>query len=158
MGTLGKAFGSFGAYVAGDKHLIEFLLNSARSFIFSTALPPAICAASLAALDIVEQEPERRKKLWLNRDRFVQGLKTLGIDTSESETPIIPVMIGSSEKATQASLLLLESGVFASAIRPPTVAEGTSRIRTTVTAAHSFADIDAALAAFGALKQKGYAG
>ena len=158
MGTLGKAFGSFGAYVAGDKHLIEFLLNSARSFIFSTALPPAICGATLAALDIVEQEPERRNKLWLNRDRFVQGLKSLGIDPSETETPIIPIMIGSSEKAMQASLLLLESGVFASAIRPPTVAEGTARIRTTVTAAHSFADIDAALAAFGALKEKGYAG
>jgi 8-amino-7-oxononanoate synthase len=158
MGTLGKAFGSFGAYVAGDQHLIEFLLNSARSFIFSTALPPAICAASLAALDIVEQEPERRNKLWLNRDRFVQGLKALGIDPGESETPIIPVMIGSSEKATQASLLLLESRVFASAIRPPTVAEGTARIRTTVTAVHSFADIDSALAAFGELKQKEYAG
>ena len=156
MGTLGKALGSFGAYVSGDRHLIEFLLNSARSFIFSTALPPAVCAASIAALDIVEQEPERRNRLWQNRDRFVQGLKAMGIDTQDSETPIIPVMIGASEKAMHASSQLLDSGVFATAIRPPTVAEGAARIRTTVTAAHSIADIDAALTAFAELKQKGY--
>jgi len=151
MGTLGKALGSFGAYVSGDRDLIEFLLNSARSFIFSTALPPAVCAASLAALEIVEQEPERRNRLWLNRGRFVQGLKAMGIDTRDSETPIIPIMIGASEKAMHASSLLLDSGVFATAIRPPTVAEGAARIRTTVTAAHSTEDIDAALAAFGRL-------
>ncbi len=158
MGTLSKALGSFGAYVAGDRPLINYLINTARSFIFSTALPPAVCAASLAALDLVEQEPERRSRLWENRTRFVQGLKAMGIDTQDSETPIIPVMIGASEKAMQASSLLLDSNVFATAIRPPTVAEGAARIRTTVTAAHSTADIDAALAAFAELKQKGFTG
>jgi len=158
MGTLGKALGSFGAYVAGDRNLVDYLLNSARSFIFSTALPPAVCAASLAALDIVEQEPDHRNNLWANRNRFMQGLKAIGINTGDSESPIIPIIIGTSEKAMHASSRLLDSGVFATAIRPPTVAEGAARIRTTITALHTTMDIDSALNAFAELKQTGCIG
>jgi 8-amino-7-oxononanoate synthase len=156
MGTLGKALGSFGAYVAGSRSLIDYLMNSARSFIFSTALPPAVCAASIAALDIVEQEPERRNTLWKIRNRLVEGLGSIGIDMQGSETPIIPVMIGNAGRTVKVSSLLLESGIYATAIRPPTVPEGTSRIRTTVTALHTAADIDAVVSAFARLKQEGY--
>jgi len=156
MGTLGKAFGSFGAYAAGSRALIDFLVNRARSFIYSTALPPSVCAASIAAIDIVEKEPARRYRLWKNRERFVAGLKQLGISTGDSETPIVPIMIGDSAQACKAGDKLIEYGLYATAIRPPTVPQGTARIRTTVTAAHSDQDIDEALNIFGRLKQKGY--
>jgi 8-amino-7-oxononanoate synthase len=156
MGTLGKALGSFGAYAAGSRTLIDYLINSARSFMFSTALPPAVCAASMAALDIVEQEPERRNSLWKVRSRLAEGLALIGIDTSVSETPIIPVMTGDAGCSALVSSLLLEAGVFATAIRPPTVPEGTSRIRTTVTSLHTSEDIDAVVSAFTRIKQEGH--
>lgn len=156
MGTLGKAFGSFGAYAAGDRDLIDFLVNRSRSFIYSTALPPALCAASLAALDIAEREPERRVKLWMIRTRFVEGIRSLGIDTGDSETPIVPLILGNAEKTVQAAEKLTEYGVLAPAIRPPTVPTHAARIRTTVTAAHSADDIDTALDAIKRLKQEGY--
>ncbi|HEY6012290.1 MAG TPA: 8-amino-7-oxononanoate synthase [Nitrospirota bacterium] len=156
MGTLGKALGSFGAYVAGARDLIDLLVNRSRSFIFSTALPPAICAASMAALDIVESNTELRTTLWKNRERFAAGLQSLGIDTGVSESPIVPIIIGDSARTLKASEKLLEYGVYATGIRPPTVAENTARIRTTVTAAHSDQDIDAALDVFKNLKQEGY--
>jgi 7-keto-8-aminopelargonate synthetase-like enzyme len=156
MGTLGKALGSFGAYAAGSRSLIDYLINTARSFIFSTALPPAVCAASMAALDIMEQEPERRQALWKVRNRLAAGLGSIGIDTLKSETPIIPIMIGDAGRSSAVSSQLLEAGIFATAIRPPTVPKGTSRIRTTVTALHTAADIDAVVSAFARLKQEGY--
>jgi 8-amino-7-oxononanoate synthase len=147
MGTLGKAFGSFGAYVAGNRDLVEFLINRSRSYIYSTALPPAVCAASLAALKIVENEPTRRERLWHNRERFTTGLKSLQIDIGSSETQIVPLMIGDTAKALKAGARLFESGIFATAIRPPTVPECTSRIRMTLMASFSEHDIDSALAA-----------
>jgi 8-amino-7-oxononanoate synthase len=156
MGTLGKALGSFGAYAAGSRALIDYLINTARSFIFSTALPPAVCAASSAAIDIVEQEPERRTALWKVRNRLAEGLESIGIDTKGSETPIIPVMIGNAGRSAAVSSLLLEAGIYATAIRPPTVPEGTSRIRTTVTSLHTEADIDTVVSAFTRIKQEGY--
>jgi 8-amino-7-oxononanoate synthase len=156
MGTLGKAFGSFGAYAAGDRSLIEYLVNTSRSFLFSTALPPAVCAASIAAISIVESQPGLMMKLWKNRSRLVDGLKTLGISTGRSETPIIPVIIGDNDKAFKAAARILEEGLFAPAIRPPTVPAGTARIRTTVTAAHSDNDIDRALEIFGTMKEEGF--
>jgi 8-amino-7-oxononanoate synthase len=156
MGTLGKALGSFGAYAAGSRSLIDYLINTARSFIFSTALPPALCAASMAAFDIMEQEPELRTALWSVRNRLAEGLRSIGIDTGDSETPIIPIMVGDAGRAAAVSSLLLEAGVFASAIRPPTVATGTSRIRTTVTALHSDEDIAVVLRAFTRLKKEGH--
>ncbi|MCK9419427.1 MAG: 8-amino-7-oxononanoate synthase [Nitrospirae bacterium] len=156
MGTLGKAFGSFGAYAAGSKDLINMLINQARSFIYSTALPPSVCAASLAAIDIVEQEPELRDKLWKNRSRFVNGLKSIGISTGNSETPIIPIIIGDPVRALTAAEKLFEYGIYVPAIRPPTVPANAARIRTTVTAAHTGEDIDSALDIFRKLKQEGY--
>jgi 7-keto-8-aminopelargonate synthetase-like enzyme len=156
MGTLGKALGSFGAYAAGSRGLIDLLVNRSRSFMFSTALPPAICAASLAALDIVEDHPERRDTLWKNRDRFIAGLRSCDIDTGGSESSIIPIIIGDSAKTLRASEKLFEYGIYATAIRPPTVFENTARIRTTVTAAHSEQDIDFALDVFRNLKREGY--
>jgi 8-amino-7-oxononanoate synthase len=155
MGTLGKALGSFGAYVAGSRTLIDYLLHRSRSFIFSTALPPAVCAASLAALDIVENEPERRETLWKNRDRFIKGLVSAGIDVGISDSPIVPVVIGSAAKTIQTAQKLMDDGVYAAAIRPPTVPEGLARIRATIMATHSDGDIDAALSVFAKLKQEG---
>jgi len=156
IGTLGKALGSFGAFAAGGRALIDYLVNRSRSFIFSTALPPLVCAASIAALDIVDREPERREKLRENRERFVQGLLSLGVAVADSKTPIVPLMIGDSAKALAVGEKLLEYGIYAAAIRPPTVPEGTARIRTTVTAIHTAVDIDNALGIFDRLKREGY--
>jgi glycine C-acetyltransferase/8-amino-7-oxononanoate synthase len=156
MGTLGKALGCFGAYIAGSRELIDYLVNHARSMIFSTALPPLVCGAAIAALDIVEREPELREKLWMNRERFVSGLHSSEIATGASETPIVPIIVGQSAKALKISKLLFESGIFSAAIRPPTVAERSARIRLTVTASHVPEHIDRALKIFNLLKQDGY--
>ena len=156
MGTLGKALGSFGAFVAGGRTLIDCLVNRSRSFIFSTALPPMVCAASIAALDIVDREPERRENLRKIRERFVRGLFSLGIAIADSETPIVPLMIGESERALTVSEKLFEYGIYAVAIRPPTVPEGAARIRTTITATHTAEEIDNALGIFDRLKREGY--
>ena len=155
MGTLGKALGSFGAYVAGNKDLIDFLINRSRSYIYSTSLPPAVCAASLAALRIIDSEPERRESLWRNRKLFIAGVESLRISTGSSETPIVPLMIGGSEKVLSAGTRLFESGIFATAIRPPTVPEGASRIRMTLMANHTDADIDTALDVLHTLREEG---
>lgn len=156
MGTLGKALGCYGAYVAGSRELIVYLVNRARSMIFSTALPPHLCAAAVAAFDIVDREPELRNRLWANRERLVTGLHSLGIATGSSETPIVPIMVGQSANALNIGTLLFESGIFSAAIRPPTVPEGSARIRLTVTASHSSQQIDGALGVFNQLKQDGH--
>jgi 8-amino-7-oxononanoate synthase len=152
MGTLGKALGSFGAYAAGNRDIIQYLMNRSRSFLFSTSLPPAVCAASISAIGLVDSESWRRVRLWENRNRFVAGLHSLGISTGDSETPIIPVIIGEAEKALAAAQRILEEGVFATAIRPPTVPQGSARIRATVMATHSDEDIDEGVRAFRRLK------
>ena len=148
MGTLGKALGVYGAYVAGSRDLIDYLINKARPFIYSTALPPAVAAAAIAALDIVEQEPDLRRALKGNAIFMRKGLNDLGFDTMGSETQIIPIMIGNSAKAIEMMDGLLDEGIYAQAIRPPTVPEGTSRIRITVTAKHIVEDLNRALDAF----------
>jgi 8-amino-7-oxononanoate synthase len=158
MGTLGKALGSFGAYAAGSRNLINFLINRSRSFMYSTALPPPICAASLAAIDIVEREHSLRRTLWKNRERLVSGLVRLGISCGCSESAIIPLVLGDNEKVLAVQNLLFECGIFASAIRPPTVAEGSARVRVTVMATHFDSDIDSALDAFGRCKKEGVLG
>jgi 8-amino-7-oxononanoate synthase len=155
MGTLGKALGSFGAYVAGDRGLIRYLQNTARSFIFSTSLPPAVCAASLAAFDVLDKEPERRKRLWKIRTMIAEGLREQGIDIGSSETPIIPIIIGETARCLAAHRHLLEQGIFAPAIRPPSVPRGSSRIRITVMATHSDEEIDRAIGVFAHMKQEG---
>jgi 7-keto-8-aminopelargonate synthetase-like enzyme len=140
MGTFSKALGSFGALAAGSKDTIEWILNTAKSFIFSTALPSCAAAASIAALEVIEREPELLNKLWSNREQAVHGITKLGYDIMGSETPIIPVRTGTVEEALQISQHLLKNGIFAPAIRPPTVKE--PRIRITVTAAHTAEDIE----------------
>ncbi len=139
MGTLGKAFGSFGAYVAGDRDVIEMLINRARPLIYSTALPPAVLAASSAALALVQgEEGERlRARLARNISVLAEGLESLGFSPVSRETPIFPVILGTAQKAVQVAEDLLEQGIFAPAIRPPTVSEGTSRIRFSVMATHT---------------------
>ncbi|MCX5716963.1 MAG: 8-amino-7-oxononanoate synthase [Nitrospirae bacterium] len=145
MGTFSKALGSFGAFAAGNKDTIEWILNTARSFIFSTALPSCVAAASIAALEVIEKEPELVNKLWTNREQAVHGITKLGYDIMGSETPIIPVRTGTVEEALQISQHLMENGILAPAIRPPSVRE--PRIRITVTAAHTAEDIESLIKA-----------
>ena len=156
MGTLGKALGSFGAYVTGARDVVRYLLNTCRSYMFSTSLPAAVCAASIAALDVVVSEPWRREKLWDNRKRLAHGLESLGVSTAPSATPILPLLAGSSDQALQASHEAFTQGIFATAIRPPAVPDGSARIRATVMATHSEEDIDQAVRIFGKLKEQGY--
>ena len=148
MGTLGKALGSSGAYIAGPDQSIQYLMHTCRSFIFATSPPPASAAAVIAALHVLQREPERRRRLWENRDRLFSGLIRAGFTLAPSASPIMPILIGKADKAVRFSEQLLANGLFSPAIRPPTVPEQTSRIRVTVTSEHSAAQIDQALAAF----------
>jgi glycine C-acetyltransferase/8-amino-7-oxononanoate synthase len=148
MGTLGKAFGSSGAYLAGPATLIRYLINTSRSFIFTTAPPPSSAAAATAALRVMQREPERRERLWANRERLFSGLLQLGFNLSPSVSPIMPILVGNAEAALSFSGHLLAEGVYAPAIRPPTVPDETSRIRVTVTSEHRPNHIDHALIAF----------
>ena len=148
MGTLGKALGGFGAYVAGSDVLREYLINRARSFIFTTALPPADMAVALEAVRMVWEEPQRRRRLHQNVVYLVDGLKSLGFQVTNQGTAIIPVIIGPEDKTMDMSTKLLEYGVFVAGIRPPTVPPGTSRLRVTVMATHAQEDLDKALEAF----------
>jgi len=136
MGTLSKAVGSFGAYVCADKGTIDYLINKARSLIYTTSLPPAILAASLKAIEIIQEEPERRKMLFENVDFFKKGLKKSGFDTMDFQSPIIPIMIGKADLAVSFSKRLFDEGIFCQAIRPPTVPQNSSRLRITVMATH----------------------
>ncbi len=148
MGTLSKAAGSYGAYAAGSVELRNFLINTARSFIFTTALPPAVAAASRAALVIMREEPWRRAKVMDNARLMREGLQKAGFDTLKSATPIIPVMVGAAADASAISRKLLSAGIFVAAIRPPTVPKGAARLRVTVTAAHTEDDINRCIEAF----------
>ncbi|MBI5747962.1 MAG: 8-amino-7-oxononanoate synthase [Nitrospinae bacterium] len=148
MGTLSKAVGSFGGFVAGRKKLIEFLINRARSFIYTTSLPPSVIASSIAAIDIIEKGDDLRDLLWKNVRYLKDGLKNIGFDIMGSESQIIPVFVGDTHRAVEMSQMLLKEGVFVQGIRPPTVPHGKSRLRVTVMATHSKADLDAALESF----------
>ncbi len=154
MGTLSKALGTSGAYVVGPESVIRYLVNRSRPFIYTTAPPPATAAASLAAIEVLQAEPARRSRLWENRQYFYAGLQELGFLMTDSVSPIIPIVIGRPEKATAMANRLLELGVYAPAIRPPTVPKDTSRIRATVTSEHSRDQLSAALAAFGQAGQE----
>ena len=142
MGTLGKAFGTFGAFVAGSETLIETLIQQARSYIYTTALPPSIAAATLTSLKLVKEDNWRREKLISLIDRFRTGAKQLGLALMESATPIQPLIVGENSKTIELSEALLGSGVMVSAIRPPTVQEGTARLRITLSAAHTEEQVD----------------
>jgi 8-amino-7-oxononanoate synthase len=147
MGTLGKALGSYGAYVAGSFRLVQWLTSRARTFVFSTALPPAACGAALGGLASVETEPGRRARLWELAARMKAGLTRLGFDLSQVVAPIFPVVLGTEARALAAAEALRARGFFVRAIRPPTVPRGTSRLRVVVTAGHLDAQVDAFLGA-----------
>lgn len=149
MGTLSKALGSFGAFIAGERGLTEYLVNVARSFIFTTALPPMVVAASLAALEVLEREAHRVACLQENAAMFRAGLRDLGFDTLGSQTQIVPVLVGSAARALEMAAALRDEGVFVVAIRPPTVPSGRARIRASIMATHSPADLEWAVEAFG---------
>jgi glycine C-acetyltransferase len=148
VGTLSKAIGVMGGFIAGPEHLIDWLVNRGRPFLFSTSAPPAVTAACIAALDVMEQEPERIDRVWERTRFFKKGLHDLGFDTGDSETPITPVIAGDEVKAVELSALLWEESVFTPAIVYPTVAKGRARVRTIVTADHTEEDLTDALEAF----------
>jgi 8-amino-7-oxononanoate synthase len=150
VGTLGKAFGSFGAFVAGDAALIDTLIQRARSYVYTTALPPAIAAATRAALRLVQHEPWRRERLRSLVQRFRAGAASHGLPLMASSTPIQPLLIGESARALRLSEALEKCGFWVGAIRPPTVPRGSARLRVTLSAAHSEADVDALLQALAA--------
>jgi glycine C-acetyltransferase len=146
VGTLGKSLGSFGAYVAAEQDAIDYLVNRSRSFIFTTAPSPPIVEAAHAALEIIEKEPERRRLLWDNIRKMGRGLEVLGLDTMGSTTQILPVLVGGESETMALSEALLDAGLFAQGIRPPTVPKGTSRLRLSVTAALGADEIERAIA------------
>ncbi len=147
IGTLGKALGSFGAYVVGSRDLREYLINRSRSFIFTCALAPSALAAAIAALEVLQQEPGHRQRLWANVRHFRESLHRLGLSTEPSVTHILPVMTYERQRTMELCERLLELGIFCQGIRPPTVPPGTCRLRFTVTAEHTRADLDQALGA-----------
>jgi glycine C-acetyltransferase len=148
VGTLSKAIGALGGYVAGSRALIEFLYHRARPFLFSTSHPPAVTAACIAAIDVLLEEPELIDRLWQNTAFFKAGLKQLGFNTGASESPITPVIAGDGALAMKLSDRLFEEGVFAQGIAFPTVPRGRARVRTIVTATHTRDDLQFALDAF----------
>jgi glycine C-acetyltransferase len=149
VGTLSKAIGVLGGFIAGPPSLIEWLQNRGRPYLFSTSAPPSVVAACLEALAIIRDEPERLERLWANTRRLKAGLHDLGFDTGASETPITPVITGDEERTQAFAARLFEEGVFCPAIVFPTVGKGLARVRTIVTADHTDADLDEALAVFG---------
>ena len=142
MGTLSKAAGCFGAYACGTKVLRDYLINKSRSFIYTTAMPPALAQAARAALQIIRQEDQLRRQLQDNADYLRAELKAMGFDTMNSSTPIIPILVKDPLQAVAMSKRLLEQGIFVQAIRPPTVPMGTARLRLTVMATHTQEDLD----------------
>jgi 8-amino-7-oxononanoate synthase len=148
MGTLSKALGGIGGFIVGSRELIEFLKHNARSFVFSEAVPPMICASVLAALDVLENEPHWHKQLWRNTYRMREALKEMGYKLGESASPIIPVIIGNETKTYELTKRLGELGIFACPVAWPAVERTASRIRVCVMGTHTEADIDEAIAAF----------
>jgi glycine C-acetyltransferase len=149
VGTLSKAIGVLGGYVAGSRTLIEFLHHRARPFLFSTSHPPGVAAACIAAIDVLLDEPQIIERLWENARFFKAGLTRLGFNTGASESPITPVITGDAAVAMQLSDRLFQQGVFAQGIGFPTVAKGKARVRTIVTATHTQDELSYALDAFG---------
>jgi len=148
VGTLSKAIGALGGYVAGSRSLVEFLYHRARPFLFSTSHPPAVAAACIAAVDVLEQEPQIIDRLWENTRFFKAGLQALGFNTGLSESPITPVIVGEGSLAMKLSDRLFEEGVFAQGIAFPTVAHDKARVRTIVTATHTRGELQFALDVF----------
>lgn len=145
VGTLSKAIGVLGGYAAGSKVLIDYLRHKGRPFLFSTSHPPAVTAACMEAIDVLLEEPEHMERLWENTAYFKAMLVKMGLTLTESQTPILPILIGDEGVAKQFSDQLLSHGVFAQSIIFPTVAKGKARIRTIITAEHTKDELDQAL-------------
>ena len=154
MGTLGKAFGSFGAFVCGSELVVESIIQFARTYVYTTALPPAVAAASRAALMLVQEEPWRREHLRFLIKTFRQGAEALNLQLMPSDTAIQPLLVGKDQDALALSQVLMNKGFWVSAIRPPTVAEGTARLRFTFTANHSLHDIERLLDSLAQVRMK----
>lgn len=152
MGTLSKALGAAGGFIAGSADLCAYLRNRARSFVFDTALPPPTVAAALASLDVLEREPERPVRARRLAGRLATGIRTAGYEVADPPAAVLPVLVGAPDAALGLSARLLDAGVLVTAIRPPSVPQGTSRLRATVMATHTDADIDRAVAAFAAAR------
>jgi len=148
MGTFSKAFGVVGGHVSGSRDLVNFAFNKSRTWLLSGSHPPAVVAACVAAIDVLEKEPRHVRNLWSNTDYFRKGIQKLGFDTGRSQTPIVPVMMGDSAVAKRFSQRLFEEGIFALPIVFPMVAKDKARIRTIMNAALTQRDLDEALAAF----------
>ena len=142
MGTLSKAVGSLGGFVTGNSDLISYLRNKARTFMYTTALPPAACAASIAGIKLIQRDHSLRESLWRNVHYVKDRLKLLSLNVTSLESPIIPIIIGNAKKAVDISGFLFESGILIPAIRPPTVPDESSRLRVTIMATHTRADLD----------------
>lgn len=154
MGTFSKAFGVVGGHISGSRALVDFAYNKSRTWLLSGSHPPAVAAACIAAIDVLETEPQHVKNLWDNTDYFRKGIRALGFDTGNSRTPIIPVMIGESGAAKRFSSMLFDAGIFALPIVFPMVAKDKARIRTIMNAALTRADLDEAIEAFGKIGRK----
>ena len=158
VGTLGKAIGTFGAFVAGSSELIELLIQKARTYIYTTALPQPVAAATRAALRLVDEESWRRERVLALTARFRAAAKQLDLPVSASDTPIQPVILGTPEAALAAQKALWEAGFWVVAIRPPTVPAGSARLRITLSAAHTESQVDALVETLGRIKASGYKG
>ncbi|MDR0292501.1 MAG: glycine C-acetyltransferase [Elusimicrobium sp.] len=148
IGTLSKAFGTIGGYVAGSQNLRDYMISTARPFLFSSSHPPSVIATCIAGLDVIYNEPERIEKLWTNTKFFKEEITKAGFDINKSQTPITPVMIRDTKKAFEFSARLFDEGVFALAIGFPTVKQGQERLRNIVTAGHEIKELEAAVAAY----------
>ena len=145
MGTLSKAVGCVGGYVCGSKHLIDYIRNRARSFIYTTAIPPALCAAAIKSLEIIDTEPERRDRLWRNVSYFRSGIDEEKYNLMNSSSQIIPILLGDVGLTLEKSRRLYKEGFLVSAIRPPTVPNEKARLRLSLMSSHTEDDIDALL-------------
>jgi 8-amino-7-oxononanoate synthase len=155
MGTLSKAIGGLGGFVAADKVLIDYLVNFARPFIFATALPPVLCEAAREAFCVIEEEPALLKRLWANVDKVYRALTKLGFQLAKPESAVLPVILGDEKETLEAFEKLLARGIFIPAVRYPTVPKGKARLRITVSAAHTEADILELKRAFSSLRNAG---
>jgi 7-keto-8-aminopelargonate synthetase-like enzyme len=151
VGTFSKSLASIGGFVAGPEGVIEFLRYNARPLVFTAALPPSNTAGVLAALHVMQREPERRECLWINARRLQEGLRSMGFDIGTTETPIVPFLIGEFEKTLLFWRKLFDAGVFTNPVVPPALPPSQCRLRTSVMATHTAEQIDYALETFGRL-------
>ena len=154
MVTFSKSFASLGGFIAGDSEVIHYVKHFARELIFSASIPPSSAAAVLAVLDIIEREPERRERLWVNTRKMHQGFRELGFDIGSTQTPVVPIMIGDDMACFRFWKGLTDDGIFANAVVPPAVAPGMSLIRTSYTATHTDEQLDRVLETFARLGKK----